>query len=99
MIVGGGRAAASLIDAYREAGGDALITVLSAEEHPPYNRPPLSKGVLRGEMEPLDALVYPLEEYEDMWSSYDSKRRSRPLTRRLTPSCSPAETLCRTGRS
>ena len=66
VIVGGGRAAASLIDAYREAGGDALITVLSAEEHPPYNRPPLSKGVLRGEMEPLDALVYPLEEYEDM---------------------------------
>ena len=66
VIVGGGRAAASLIDAYREAGGDALITVLSAEEHPPYNRPPLSKGVLRGEMEPLDALVHPLEEYEDM---------------------------------
>jgi NADPH-dependent 2,4-dienoyl-CoA reductase/sulfur reductase-like enzyme len=66
VIVGGGRAAASLIDAYRAAGGDALITVVSADEHPPYNRPPLSKGVLRGEMEPLDVLVHPLAEYEDM---------------------------------
>ena len=53
LIVGGGRAAASLIDAYREAGGDALITLVSSDEQPPYNRPPLSKGVLRGEMEPV----------------------------------------------
>lgn len=66
LIVGGGRAAASLIDAYRAAGGDALITLVSSDEHPPYNRPPLSKGVLRGEMEPLEALVHPPEEYDDL---------------------------------
>ena len=66
MIIGGGRAAASLVDAYREAGGDALITILSADAHPPYNRPPLSKGVLRGEMEPLAALAHEAEEYEDL---------------------------------
>jgi len=66
LIVGGGRAAASLIDAYREAGGDALITVVSSDEHPPYNRPPLSKAVLRGELEPLAALVHSPEEYDDL---------------------------------
>ena len=66
VIIGGGRAAASVIDAYREDGGDALITVLSADEHPPYNRPPLSKDVLRGEMEPDEALVHTAEEYEDL---------------------------------
>ena len=66
VIVGGGRAAASLIDAYREAGGDELITVVSADDQPPYNRPPLSKGVLRGEMEPDDALVHTAEEYDDI---------------------------------
>ncbi len=66
VIVGGGRAAASLIDAYREEGGDALITVVSADAHPPYNRPPLSKGVIRGEMEPDEALVHTAEEYEDL---------------------------------
>ena len=65
LIVGGGRAAASLIDAYREEGGDALITVVSTDDQPPYNRPPLSKGVLRGEMEPLEALVHTAEEWDD----------------------------------
>jgi 3-phenylpropionate/trans-cinnamate dioxygenase ferredoxin reductase subunit len=66
VIIGGGRAAASLIDAYREAGGDALITLVSADEQPPYNRPPLSKGVLRGEMQPDEALVHTAEEYDDL---------------------------------
>ena len=64
VVVGGGRAAASLIDAYRENDGDALIVLLSADDQPPYNRPPLSKGVLRGEMEPDGALVHPAEEYD-----------------------------------
>ena len=40
--------------------------MLSADAHPPYHRPPLSKGVLRREMEPLEALVHPLEEYDDL---------------------------------
>ena len=66
VIVGGGRAAASFVDAYREDGGDALITIISTDPNPPYNRPPLSKGVLRAEMEPLDALVHSAEEYDDL---------------------------------
>ena len=66
VIIGGGRAAASFVDAYREAGGEALITIVSADESPPYNRPPLSKGVLRGEMEPDGALVHEAEEYDDL---------------------------------
>src|SRR3954454_24710459 len=66
LIVGGGRAAASFVDAYREAGGDALITIVSADQSPPYNRPPLSKGVLRGDMEPEAALVHEAEEYDDL---------------------------------
>jgi len=65
VVVGGGRAAASLVDAYREGGGEALITILSAESHPPYNRPPLSKFILRGEMPPEDAYVHTPEEYEE----------------------------------
>ncbi len=66
VIVGGGRAAASFVDAYREAGGDELITLVSSDEHPPYDRPPLSKGVLRGEMEPTATLVHLPEEYDDL---------------------------------
>ena len=66
VIIGGGRAAASFVDAYREAGGEALITIVSVDEAAPYNRPPLSKGVLRGEMEPDGALVHEAEEYDDL---------------------------------
>jgi 3-phenylpropionate/trans-cinnamate dioxygenase ferredoxin reductase subunit len=50
-IIGGGVAAAHLVRAYRDAGGDAEVTILSAEAHLPYNRPPLSKGLLRGMLE------------------------------------------------
>lgn len=65
VIAGGGRAAVSLVDAYREAGGEAPVVLLSSDAHPPYNRPPLSKAVLRGEMEPLEALVRPAAEYAE----------------------------------
>ena len=51
VIVGGGLAAARTVRSYREAGGDAPVTVLAAETVLPYNRPPLSKGFLRGEVE------------------------------------------------
>ena len=51
VIVGGGLAAARAVRAYRDAGGEAPVTVLSAEPALPYNRPPLSKGFLRGELD------------------------------------------------
>jgi len=61
LIIGGGRAAASFVDAYREAGGEALITILSADDSPPYNRPPLSKGYLQGKETRDDVLFRPDE--------------------------------------
>jgi NADPH-dependent 2,4-dienoyl-CoA reductase/sulfur reductase-like enzyme len=51
VVVGGGLAAARLAIEYRAADGDAGMTILSAEPDPPYNRPPLTKGFLRGEMD------------------------------------------------
>ena len=65
VIVGGGLAAARLATEYRAAGGEAAVTILSAEPDPPYNRPPLTKGFLRGEMDREGPLVRPVEEYED----------------------------------
>ena len=66
MIVGGGLAAARVADEYRAAGGEALVIMLSEDERPPYHRPPLSKGVLRGEQSADDAVLHPIEEYEDL---------------------------------
>ena len=44
VIVGGGLAAARVAQAFRKAGGEGPVTILSADSDPPYNRPPLSKG-------------------------------------------------------
>jgi NADPH-dependent 2,4-dienoyl-CoA reductase/sulfur reductase-like enzyme len=63
-IVGGGLAAARVVQAYREAGGEDAITLVSNDSWPPYHRPPLSKGFLRGEAEVEDALVQPAADYE-----------------------------------
>lgn len=59
LIVGGGLASARAIKAYREAGGDGPVRLLSADSFVPYHRPPLSKRYLRGEAEVADTLVVP----------------------------------------
>ena len=48
-IVGGGLAAAKVVQSYREAGGTDDIVVWSQDPHGPYHRPPLTKRLLRGE--------------------------------------------------
>jgi 3-phenylpropionate/trans-cinnamate dioxygenase ferredoxin reductase subunit len=65
VIVGGGLAAARLAVEYRAAGGEADVTILASEPDPPYNRPPLTKGLLRGEQDRDSTLVQPLEAYVD----------------------------------
>jgi 3-phenylpropionate/trans-cinnamate dioxygenase ferredoxin reductase subunit len=63
VIVGGGLASARVVSAYREAGGADAITLVSADGHPPYHRPPLSKRFLRGEAEREDTYVHPPDWY------------------------------------
>lgn len=65
VVVGGGLAAGRLAVEYRAAGGEASLTILSAEPDPPYNRPPLTKGFLRGELEREETLVQEPAAYED----------------------------------
>jgi 3-phenylpropionate/trans-cinnamate dioxygenase ferredoxin reductase subunit len=65
VIVGGGLAAGRVALAYREAGGEADVTLLSSEPDPPYNRPPLTKGFLRGEQDRDSTFVQPAQAYDD----------------------------------
>jgi 3-phenylpropionate/trans-cinnamate dioxygenase ferredoxin reductase component len=51
VIVGAGQAGAALAAKLRALGHDAAITVIGDEPAPPYQRPPLSKAYLLGEME------------------------------------------------
>ena len=55
IAVGAGQAGASLVAKLRNSGFDGEITLLGREPVAPYQRPPLSKGYLLGEMS-LDRL-------------------------------------------
>ncbi|HCB34583.1 MAG TPA: hypothetical protein DEP69_05395, partial [Acidimicrobiaceae bacterium] len=49
VVVGGSLAGSRTVLALRRAGHDGPITLVSAEPHLPYDRPPLSKELLAGE--------------------------------------------------
>lgn len=49
LILGGGMTADAAVNGIREANSAGSIGVISAEHDPPYNRPPLSKGLWKGD--------------------------------------------------
>ena len=61
VVVGGSLSGLRAVEGLRAAGWDRGITVVSAENTMPYNRPPLSKELLWGEDSPED-LVFELSE-------------------------------------
>ncbi len=64
VVVGAGVAGANAALEVRRLALDAHVTLIGSEAHLPYQRPPLSKGFLRG-TEPFDAaLVAPRSEYD-----------------------------------
>jgi 3-phenylpropionate/trans-cinnamate dioxygenase ferredoxin reductase subunit len=56
VIVGGGLAGGTAAEALRDEGFDGDVTIVAGEAHPPYQRPPLSKGYLGGS-EGRDAVI------------------------------------------
>ncbi len=63
VIVGGGLAAARTAEQLRRSEYSGPITIVSDEDHLPYDRPPLSKEVLRAEVD--DVTLKPAEFYEE----------------------------------
>ena len=51
LIVGGGMTANAAAQAIRELDAGGQITILAAEPHAPYARPPLSKALWKGQAE------------------------------------------------
>ncbi|HEU5031649.1 MAG TPA: FAD-dependent oxidoreductase [Spirillospora sp.] len=49
IVVGGGLAGVRAAEALRSKGYEGALTLVSAERHRPYDRPPLSKAVLAGD--------------------------------------------------
>lgn len=50
VIVGSGGAGTKAAESLRKRGYDGSLTLVTADPHPPYARPPLSKAYLRGEL-------------------------------------------------
>ncbi|SMR81920.1 3-phenylpropionate/trans-cinnamate dioxygenase ferredoxin reductase subunit [Aliiroseovarius halocynthiae] len=65
VVIGAGQAGASLVAKLRNAGFDGDVTLIGAESAPPYQRPPLSKAYLLGDMELERLYLRPENFYAD----------------------------------
>lgn len=65
IVVGAGQAGASLVAKLRTEGFEGRITLIGEESAPPYQRPPLSKAYLMGEMELSRLYLRPETFYAD----------------------------------
>ena len=73
----GGTAAATL----REEGFDGRVVLIGAEPQPPYERPPLSKEVLRGEKGALDTPI----RLQGWWQEHQIETRFGEFAHRCDP--------------
>ncbi|MFV2034001.1 MAG: NAD(P)/FAD-dependent oxidoreductase, partial [Halocynthiibacter sp.] len=64
VVVGAGQAGSTLVVKLRNLGFDGPITLIGQEPVPPYQRPPLSKGYLLGEMQLSRLFLKPESFYE-----------------------------------
>ena len=64
VVVGAGQAGSSLVAKLRNGGFDGHVTLIGEEPVPPYQRPPLSKKYLLGDME-LERLYLRPESFYD----------------------------------
>jgi 3-phenylpropionate/trans-cinnamate dioxygenase ferredoxin reductase component len=81
VIVGAGPAGLATARSYREAGGEQAVTIFGAEPHLPYNRPPLTKDLLRGESEPGEL---PIED-QDWYAANRVEVRTETTVEDLDP--------------
>lgn len=66
IIVGASLAGIAAAEALREFGYDGELLIVGAEAEHPYDRPPLSKEVLRGDKESSDIALHPRLFYDDL---------------------------------
>ena len=65
VVIGAGQAGSSLVAKLRAEGFAGPITLVGGEPVPPYQRPPLSKAYLLGEMEEERLYLRPAQFYAD----------------------------------
>jgi 3-phenylpropionate/trans-cinnamate dioxygenase ferredoxin reductase subunit len=81
LIVGAGQAAAQAIDTLRRKGFKGALTLVGAEPHLPYQRPPLSKKYLSGALEQDRLLIRPAHFYAEHGVETRLGRRAESIDR------------------
>lgn len=70
LIVGASAAGLGVLESLRRGGYDGRVTMLGAEAHVPYDRPPLSKQVLAGAWTPEQAHLRSAEAFEALGAEF-----------------------------
>lgn len=65
VVIGAGQAGAQTAYSLRQSGFEGAVTLLGDEPYPPYQRPPLSKGYLKGELDADRLFLKPASFYSD----------------------------------
>jgi len=81
VIIGGGPTGLSAVQGYRDAGGSGPVRMVSEDSVLPYDRPPLSKEFLRGELSAGDLAMGD----DDFWRSADVSVRLLTRAVRVDP--------------
>ena len=90
VVVGGGGTGDAAAFALRKRGFDGDVTILSADQDRPYDRPYLSKELLRGEVELSKVFLHEEDEY-------GKQKIDLQLNRRVTGGSISARTLALEG--
>lgn len=80
IIAGAGQAGQALAGKLRSAGFDGEVTLIGAEPVPPYQRPPLSKAYLLGEMTEERLYLRPKNWYADQGITLRTETRISGIT-------------------
>lgn len=92
LVVGASLAGMRTAEALRGGGFAGPIVVLGAEPHQPYDRPPLSKEVLRGDLDPADLALHSAERLRELDLDLRLGTRARGLDlERRTVACEDGE--------
>ncbi|GKQ40813.1 NAD(P)/FAD-dependent oxidoreductase [Streptomyces sp. A012304] len=86
-VVGASLAGLSTVRALRAEGYDGEIVVVGEERHTPYDRPPLSKGFLKGDVDAAALALGDADEYEVLdaqWLLGERAVRLDPVARTVT---------------
>ena len=94
LVIGGGQAAAQAIASLRQWGFDGGLRLITDEAALPYQRPPLSKAYLKGEMDEARLYFKPAEWYADQTVDVKLSTRATAIDRNTrTVSLSPMVAL------